>query len=216
MKKLICLLFVLCLTFLAGCEGIFLSSNSDNSSLTSQVSQEKISEFTVSFDYGFHVQDANGNKKIATLFNGGKFSFSYDSPTKKLIVGDRAILKYTGEIIIQESYPSIINITGGSLISIDYFYTTTFKVEDSNILRNEYGYVTKINDQNASEIYIILNEDFDFVKMSEYKGEEIFASKNYLAKLDTDCMNSENTENTEYKITDEYKVGAYFAYNPRP
>ena len=84
-----------------------LSSNEINNEVVHKAS------FLANYDYGFHIEN-----KVALLFDYGYLNFDYRKyiGNETIIAGDVLEISYTGEIMIQETYPSNAFIVNGELL----------------------------------------------------------------------------------------------------
>ena len=84
-----------------------LSSNEINNEVVHKAS------FLANYDYGFHIEN-----KAALLFDYGYLNFDYKKfiGDETIIAGDVLEISYTGEIMIQETYPSNAFIVNGELL----------------------------------------------------------------------------------------------------
>ena len=84
-----------------------ISSNEINNEVVHKAS------FLANYDYGFHIEN-----KVALLFDYGYLNFDYRKyiGDETIIAGDVLEVSYTGEIMIEESYPSNAFIVNGELL----------------------------------------------------------------------------------------------------
>jgi hypothetical protein len=143
----------------------------------------------ISYDYGMV------NKgKITTLYNGCFIDFEYKKPDKVLIPGDSITFKHTGYMLSTMSYPGHTQLSSGKIKDVIYTYATVREIPTEAIIRNENGVITSVDSIEGIK-YVIINGNYDFVRLTEYSGEQLFAS--YL-----------KTNNSEDAM-------ALFAFNPR-
>lgn len=146
----------------------------------------------VSYDYG-----RLSKGRITTLYNSCLLDFQFDAPEQILIPGDRVTFKHTGYMLSTMSYPGKTQLSGGDLIGVEYSYAKVGRIEPNKIIRNEQGIITSVDSADGVK-HVIINEYFDFVTLSEYSGDVLYASYS-----DT---NSDGKDD----------VAALFAFNPRP
>ena len=139
----------------------------------------------VSYDYG-RIQKG----KITTLFNGCFIDFEYTKPDKTLIPGDLVIFKHTGYMLSTMSYPGNTQLSDGVIKEVTYKYSEVRELSADKIKRNEEGRVVSVLDADGVK-HVIINENYDFISLSEYDGNTLFASY------------------------DEQGIAALFSFNPR-
>ena len=129
----------------------------------------------VSFDYG-----RINSGKITTLYNGCFIDFEYEKSDKTLIPGDSITFKHTGHMLSTMSYPGNTQLSGGVIKDVVYLYAMVSEVSQEKIIRNEEGSITLVD--GAKDVkYVIVNDNFDFVPLSEYTGGVLFASYDKLS-----------------------------------
>ncbi len=143
----------------------------------------------VDFDYG------RINKgKITTLYNGCFLDFEYEKATTTLIPGDSITFKHTGYMLSTMSYPGNTQLSGGTIKDVAYLYATVSEIADEKITRDDQGIIISVDGAEGVK-YVIVNENFDFVPLSEYTADRLFASYN--------------------KLGSNSNALALFAFNPR-
>lgn len=69
----------------------------------------------VMFDYGFHIEN-----EVTTLLNGNLIWFNpKDYGIDDLVAGDELVIKYTGEYLVEESYPGSVDSSSMEIKSIE-------------------------------------------------------------------------------------------------
>ncbi len=91
-----------------------------------KANKEKTATFVCDYDYGFHMED-----KCVLLFSGSKLFFNpeeygIDYP---LIAGDKIIVTYKGECLIQEIYPSTVYTKNMEIVKIEVIKSTVEEYE---------------------------------------------------------------------------------------
>lgn len=92
----------------------------------SREGNQKTATFVCGYDYGFHVQD-----ECVLLLSGSMMFFNpkdygIDYP---LIAGDKIIVTYKGECLIQETYPSTVYTKDMEIIKIEVIKATVEEYE---------------------------------------------------------------------------------------
>ena len=171
--------------------------------------------FNINYDYGNiskRIDEETGKEVpiVTYLYDDGLFSTSInidlDSKYKFLVPGDTLKIRYTGELSKQETYPSTINISG-EITTIYYEYTRIINISSAYINRDENNKIVSIVDYYYPDPYIVINENLDFIPLSEYDGENIFGS--YDSSLNYNCPRNALCE------VQRFPLGALFAFNPR-
>ena len=86
-----------------------------------------IKETRLTYNLDFNLD----HEKATILLKGGYLSSSLNIEIDEdIIPGDQLIIKYTGDLLIQESYPSKIDIYNGNVVSYKLMKTT---VEEVNL-----------------------------------------------------------------------------------
>ena len=93
--------------------------------LTSCLINIKETRLTYALDFNLD------SEKATILLKGGYLSSSLNVKIDEdIIPGDQLIIKYTGDLLIQESYPSKVDICNGNVVSYKLMKTT---VEEVNL-----------------------------------------------------------------------------------
>ena len=185
MKKIFVLLLslILCFSF-AGCS----ADNNGNA---------RIHEFTARYDYGLHVE----NKATALLDDSEIFFDLKELNVDTLIGGDVITLKYTGELLIQESYPSKIQTNQMTVKNISLTKAVILEFEVVANAEGEPILCVKDGDDSRFKSFAnqyIINEDMSFGVLDEsHIGKTVYGTY------------SANAENEEIEII------ALYSYRPR-
>ena len=172
-----------------------------------QVSEkdQSLVKLVCQYDYGVHIEN-----KITGLWEYGFLGPSIqllEAPRfLPIIPGDILYLCFTGELMSQSMYPANWLLKDGEVVFNTYDYTRTIKLEENIIHRTEEGYIEAIDVYPCNETYVILDEDFHYVRLEEYNGEELYGA------LDK----SKDRACADYDECQAPSITALFAYNPRP
>ena len=105
------------------------------------------------------------SEKATILLKGGYLSSSLNVKIDEdIIPGDQLIIKYTGDLLIQESYPSKIDIYNGNVVSYKLMKTT---VEEVNL---------EIIDEINFPPFVIIDKEYHFIPFEDYKGNILYGS----------------------------------------
>lgn len=183
MKRILSLLtavtLALCLASCAYIEDGALSEVIDT------VQKEKNDTYTVHalYDYGFHITD-----KAALLYDHSTLFFDIPEAHGTVLGGDCFTIEYTGELLIQESYPSHVVITNGEIVSVSSEKAEVVKVlytpsADMNFfsLLAEDGSTTPITVDSAPAAYITDPSDGSFEQLPT-SGEPVTLFATYCAE----------------------------------
>ena len=111
MKKLLTLLLSAMMLFgTASCTALadFIQNASN------KMGAEQTATFTVQYDYGFHVEG-----EAVALLDGNNVFFDAEAyGVAPLLAGDKVTVRYTGEMLIQETYPGTVVLQGGEIVEI--------------------------------------------------------------------------------------------------
>ncbi|MBQ8382411.1 MAG: hypothetical protein IJX47_04305 [Clostridia bacterium] len=110
MKKLISMLLATVTTFsLAACADMGEPAGSDDA----PAPKEQTYTVTARYDYGMH------RPNLATmLYDSSTLFFTLPEGFDPPVAGDEFTVTYTGQLLIQESYPSTVVIQGGKITSV--------------------------------------------------------------------------------------------------
>lgn len=140
-------------------------NNFDNKNKFSKFNEEF---FTVSFDYGT-IDDGN----ITVLYNGCLPFFKLeDYGITNVYPGDQLYIEYVGDMYIEESYPG--HVTGVTVKNIELVERIVDEVPKEVIERDNNGCIKKITNNENNLEYIILDEELNFIPLTEYKGNEVY------------------------------------------
>lgn len=120
--------------------------------------------FVVNCDYGLHRQG-----KATLLLNGSSLFFNPDEyEIQTLVIGDEITIKHSGELLIQETYPSTVVFEDGELKSV--------KVTEAEIVRVKYDGVTvkpigKEEFSSAMPEYVIKDLGGAFAALEEFEAD---------------------------------------------
>lgn len=112
MKKLLSVLLSVGLLFsFSACAD--LSEDSKPANANSPSEQEQTYTVTADYDYGMH------RPGLATmLYHYSTLFFNLPDGYDPVVAGDEFTVTYTGQLLIQESYPSTVVITDGEILSV--------------------------------------------------------------------------------------------------
>ena len=127
--------------------------------LTSCLINIKETKLTYNLDFNLD------HEKATILLKGGYLSSSLTIKIDEdIIPGDQLIIKYTGDLLIQESYPSKIDIYNGNVVSYKLMKTT---VEEVNL---------EIIDEIDFPPFVIIDNEYHFIPFEDYKGNILYGS----------------------------------------
>ena len=205
MKKLLSILLgAMIAGSLCACGG---SSNlaGTTANVTDGGTDDAIELYTVTarYDYGMHRPGL-----AAMLYDSGTLFFTLPEGFDPPVAGDVFTVTYTGQLMVQESYPSTVVISGGKIQSVsgqkaEILQVTYYAPADGTPER----FVTTLDDGSEEEIavisrpaYYIINEDGEFLPLSEV----------------SDCITLYLTYSPVDGRTDEgITVAGLYAQNPR-
>ena len=127
--------------------------------LTSCLTNIKETRLTYNLDFNLD------NEKATILLKGGYLSSSLNiNIDEDIIPGDQLIIKHTGDLLIQESYPSKIDIYNGNVVSYKLIKTI---VEEVNL---------ELIDEINFPPFVIINKEYHFIPYKYYKGNILYGS----------------------------------------
>ena len=127
--------------------------------LTSCLTNIKETRLTYNLDFNLD------SEKATILLKGGYLSSSLTIKIDEdIIPGDQLIIKHTGDLLIQESYPSKIDIYNGNVVSYKLMKTT---VEEVNL---------ELIDEINFPPFVIIDKEYHFIPFEDYKGNILYGS----------------------------------------
>lgn len=206
MKKLISLILsLLCAMSLVSCaeqaqEQTWDVGNTTAPDLSTQIPGGGVYTVTAGYDYGMH------RPGLATmLYEYSTLFFTLPEGFDPPVAGDEFTVTYTGELLVQESYPSSVVIMGGEIVSVSaekaVIYTVRYNVKNKRLT---------VLDENGEAVAI------DFINYPQYyiiDGEGHFAELSTLTE-DTILYGSVSPTNQEHADVQISFSGLYLQ-NPR-
>ena len=163
-KALVMTVLCVCLALLCSCDGGLVGELVQNLPGTT-----KQAEFHTYYDYGF------SQPGKATLLMDGSTVFV----DEKLIAGDVVTVYYTGEMYVQESYPSTVVFSGGQIERVEVEQAELCILTIVQDPLTDEKYLVNIHDikiQSAPE-YALCDRDGRYIAWSTLNaGETIYAS----------------------------------------
>lgn len=127
--------------------------------LTSCLINVKETRLTYNLDFNLD------SEKATILLKGGYLSSSLNVKIDEdIIPGDQLIIKHTGDLLIQESYPSKIDIYNGNVVSYKLMKTT---VEEVNL---------ELIDEINFPPFVIIDKEYHYIPFEDYKGNILYGS----------------------------------------
>lgn len=159
----------------------------------------KVGYFYVQYDYGRIVEN-----KITILIDGCLPFFDFEEYNiEQVYPGDILRIEYAGQPYASESYPGEMH--GIEISSVELCDRDIRKISEEEIVRNEANGINYVYNYNSTTDYVILDEELNYISLSEYTGSTLYASIS-----STVDKRSGNTE-TEPKLI---PVEAFFAFDP--
>lgn len=158
--------------------------------------------FNVQCDYG----TIEENK--ATILIDGCLPF-FDFKTygiEQLYPGDLLYIEYTGSPVVALSFPG--QMCGIEVNSVELRKREIREITEEEIERNELNEISKITNYSYSSEYVIINEELEYVPLSEYTGSTLYAS----IEQSTSCESSK--ENSKPGEPKSIPIAAFFAFDP--
>ncbi len=155
-------------------------------------------QFTYAYD---HTTLAATGEKLATLLVAGSYlmnGFSSVNIPEDAVAGDIITIKYTGEIVTQESYPAMTNLKNGTLKSYSIKYAEVIHLTGDEInaenIKSEYDF---------EKSYVIIDKVGRFVSLESYSGKELY--------LVVDQQKMINQDSDDMPVP----IACMLAYDPR-
>ena len=129
-------------------------------------------QLTYAYD---HITLAETGEKIASLLVAGGYlnnGFGSVELPKDCAAGDIILIRHTGEIVTQESYPSMMNLKNGTLKSYSVKYAEVIHLTGDEInaqeIRSSYDFAKE---------YVIIDKTGRCVTLDEFKGTDLYLVK---------------------------------------
>lgn len=156
--------------------------------------------FNVNYDYG-NIEE----NKITILIDNCLPFFDFDDYNiEQLYPGDTLYIDYTGKPVIEESYPG--RMTGIEVNHVELYRRTIREISEEEIVRNESNGISNVYNYSYTTEYVILNEELDYVPLSEYTGTTLYVSE--------DCASNGNSKESKSGDPKPIPIAAFFAFNP--
>ncbi len=185
------------LTALVYCLALGFSACDKNHDDTPSQMNIRYAEFIVNYDYGQHKKD-----ELTVLLNDSNLFFDPDEYHMELIAGDVIKVGYTGEMYLQETYPSTVVIKDGEVKSV-------VKIE-AQIVELGYG-----------ENGLFAKSE---IPLAQYRPQYVISSDNTYQPL-TDIFENKTLygtyptrlcdESVDRNMSAEISLSAVYDYDPR-
>ena len=143
-----------------------------------EIPPEKIETWTWQFNYSYGELAINsiGNPIAELLVNNLRFGKGLESIEipENIVAGDKIKIEYTGELYLDEAYPSLINLDG-ELVSYSFKYAsvtkdvltlatldrimTEYDIKDKYIIINRNGEYKDLEDSTGRYIYLVTDQE---------------------------------------------------------
>jgi len=144
----------------------------------------------VTYDYGTIEEN-----KITILIDSCLpfFNFS-DYGIEQVYPGDQLIIEYTGQPLIEESYPG--NMTGIEIKNVTLHDRIINTVLEEEIERDANGYIKSIASNQANIQYIILDNELNYILLNEYNGDKVYSIHYNYNKLGSSELTGSSVANS--------------------
>ena len=158
--------------------------------------------FNVQCDYGTIEEN-----KATILIDGCLPFFDFKAyGIEKLYPGDLLYIEYTGSPIVALSFPG--QMCGIEVNSVELRKREIREITEEEIERNELNEISKITNYSYSSEYVIINDELEYVPLSEYTGSTLYAS---IGQSTSSESSNENSKSGEPK---PIPIAAFFAFDP--
>lgn len=120
---------------------------------------------TANYDYGMHVPN-----RATMLYSYSTLFFTLPEGFDPPVAGDEFTVSYTGQLLIQETYPSTVVITGGEIVSVTaepaVIRTVRYNAADQTLtLLDDNGEDVKIKGEIVFPEYAIVSQDGEYLPL---------------------------------------------------
>lgn len=158
--------------------------------------------FNVQCDYGTIEEN-----KATILIDGCLPFFDFKAyGIEQLYPGDLLYIEYTGLPIVALSFPG--QMCGIEVNSVELEKREIREITEDEIERNELNEISKITNYSYSSEYVIINDELEYVPLSEYTGSTLYASIGQSTSYESSKENSKPGEPKPIPIA------AFFAFDP--
>ncbi len=157
--------------------------------------------YQFTYDYGFHRENL-----VTLLVDGGKLRGDFESIVipKDIVAGDIITIEYTGNVTIEETYPSHIGLNG-EVISYSFSYANVIPVSIENLTGE------MLLDYYAPNNYVILDRSGRYTTLDKYEGDTVYLVEEPFKKTDdlalyVACMLAYNPRDLENGISSNEEI----------
>jgi len=162
--------------------------------------EKKVTSRMITPDYGLHVQD-----HVTLLFGTALIPFKLsDFGVNNIVAGDQLEIKYTGDYLEYETYPSSIDTSNMSVISMKLYEARIAEYLVKNVPgdpeKKDLIPTEEFKEYRMISAEYVVNEDGTFVSLESFMKT---------AKADTKLYGSNPASFNSFNVT------ALYSYNPR-
>lgn len=131
----------------------------------------KAAKLKLTYAYDHSTLAETGEKIASLLVEYGYLMDGFGSVQipKDATAGDMILIMHTGEIVVQESYPSILNLKNGTLKSYSIEYANVIHLSGDEINAQQIK-----DDYDFENPYVIIDKMGRFVTLDEYDGNDLY------------------------------------------
>lgn len=164
-------------------------------------SESKTTNLQLTYVYDHTTLAETGEKLASLLVEYGYLMNGFGSVEipKDATAGDIIVVKHTGEIQVQESYPSMINLKNGTLKSYSIEYAEVIHLSGDEINAQEIK-----SNYDLISLNVITDKTGRFVSLDDYQGEDLYLVVDKKKQALNPTANDQPTP-----------IACMLAYNPR-
>lgn len=205
MKKLLAWsMALLCMASLAGCAERTIDRQSAATQGDGDASEFDTYTVTANYDYGMHRPGL-----AAILYNSSTAFFELPEGVDMVLAGDLFTVKYSGQLLIQESYPSSVVFADGGIESLT--------MQKAKLVRLTYHPAA----DGEAERFVVLHdngieEEIAVAERPDYYITDAEGHFEPLGELDYSQMLFGSYSPVDgYSASDGYKFSGFYVWNPR-
>ena len=188
MKKILltAILILLCLTCISGCTYVTVDSGSGNSlgkdNGKDDNGNKQTYTVTAGYDYGFHMPG-----KAVMLYDSSTLFFEIPESHGAVLAGDRFTITYSGELLVQESYPSTVVIYEGQILEVSSERAEVITVKYYPAKSGKEAYAVKVVDGAESSERVSNLASLEYVITDIEKGSYVSLDE-YAENTEGECL----------------------------
>ena len=188
MKKILltAILILLCISCICGCAYVTLdhvnAGGTGGNSDGNKPDNKQVYTVTAGYDYGFHMPG-----KAVMLYSSSTLFFTIPQDHGAVLAGDSFNISYSGELLVQESYPSTVVIHEGEISQVSSVKATVITVKYFPASENGSAYAVRVVDGAESSERVSNLASLEYVITDIEKGSYVSLDE-YAENTEGECL----------------------------